>query len=644
MLWCERLTQDLSGPQLINDSKTPSGRAHVGSLRGVLIHDAVFRTLRANGREARYTYGVDDYDPLDELPAGRADEFRQHLGKPLCNVPPPDGSRTSDMAEHYIQEFFDVFSELGIEVEKYRMRDVYREGRFDEAIDRILNHGETVRRVYREVSGATRPDNWLPLQVICEHCGRIGTTEVTRYDGTLVDYECRRDLVKWAAGCGNRGRVTPFRGHAKLPWKLEWVAKWATFGVTVEGAGKDHTTRGGSREVASAALLELFQLPAPLNIPYEFFLVEGAKMSSSRGVGATAREVADLLTPEALRFVMLSTQPRRPVNFSLSATAMVKLYNDIDRLHAKGIGADDDAKLMRLCAPSGVVEPRFPPNFQLLVALVQIPRVDIAGEIAKRKGAPLVAADVFELDARLRVVKQWLKDYAPDDVRFEVQDAVPAAARALSHAKRAYLHAAAARLEHVEWDEVAVQTALFDVARLTPIDANEAFLAIYTALLGRDSGPKAGSLLSVLDRDFVLRRLRALPFSRRDFWSETSVSCDDFRRLIGDGALAALFQARLAFDIVELENVGGGKRLIDGKGVIEVSWQAQNKNHLVRVAFATVRALVDAELDADAEARRFGEDAREYLEDLEKQAKIHISLDKKVCVYHGFGPDAVVRS
>ena len=75
MLWCDKLAKRVSGPQLINDSKTPSGRVHVGALRGVLIHDAVFRTLKDHGIPVRYTFGVDDYDPLDELPAGHAEFF-----------------------------------------------------------------------------------------------------------------------------------------------------------------------------------------------------------------------------------------------------------------------------------------------------------------------------------------------------------------------------------------------------------------------------------------------------------------------------------------------------------------------------------------------------------------------------------------
>ena len=109
MLWCDQLAQRIEGPQTINDSKTPSGRVHVGALRGVIIHDVMFRVLKERGVPVRYLYGVDDYDPVDEIPYGQKEHFEKYLGAPLCNTPPPPGSDATDMAEHFIQEFFGVF-------------------------------------------------------------------------------------------------------------------------------------------------------------------------------------------------------------------------------------------------------------------------------------------------------------------------------------------------------------------------------------------------------------------------------------------------------------------------------------------------------------------------------------------------------
>lgn len=531
MFWCDEVLADVSGPQVINDSKTPSGRVHVGALRGVLIHDAVFRTLHDRSVPVRYMYGVDDYDPLDELPAGQDEEFRRHLGTPLCNVPPPPGSAASDMAEHYIQEFFSVFRELGVQTENYRMRDVYRSGRFNEAIDVVLRNAETVRRVYLEVSGSSRSSHWYPFQVICEKCGRIGTTEVSDYDGREVVYACLPSLVDWAQGCGYRGKVSPFDGRGKLPWKLEWVAKWKVFGITIEGAGKDHTTRGGSRDVAARCMKEVFAQEPPLNIPYEFFLVGGAKMSSSRGIGASAREMADFLPPGILRYVVVRTRPNRTVDFSTDERFVTKLFNDFDRLHTRFWASTAPEEERRIYALSQVTraEDYYPANFPLLLAILQLPHLDATQEIAKRKGAPLSSTDEKYLEARIRAARYWLVHYASEDERIVLQQCLPNRAHALTATQRAFLHDLSTALTSVSpWKEETLQDAIYDVTRLTPIEQPAAFKAIYRVLLDRDSGPRAGSLLAFLDPNFVISRFRELTFSTAEFWLETSITTDEF--------------------------------------------------------------------------------------------------------------------
>src|SRR5215203_6651243 len=116
MLWFAEIAGavDPQTPHVVNDSKTPSGRVHVGALRGVILHDAVYRALLWRGIPVTYRFGVDDYDPLDELPAGQKELFEPYLGAPLCNVPAPPGSKSPDLAEHFISEFWDIFKELGV--------------------------------------------------------------------------------------------------------------------------------------------------------------------------------------------------------------------------------------------------------------------------------------------------------------------------------------------------------------------------------------------------------------------------------------------------------------------------------------------------------------------------------------------------
>jgi lysyl-tRNA synthetase class 1 len=533
MFWCDKLTEALTGPQTINDSKTPSGRAHIGALRGPLIHDAIFRTLQGQGAPVRFLYGVDDYDPVDEIPHGQDGHFEKYLGAPLCNTPPPPGSQATDMAEHFISEFFSVFAELGIRPEFYRMRDIYRSGKFNEAIDAILRQADVVRRIYKEVSGSERAGTWHPFQVICENCGRIGTTEVTAYDGREVTYACRPHLVKWAKGCGHEGKMSPFDGRGKLPFKLEWTAKWRTFPVTIEGAGRDHSTKGGARDVAAACLREIFGQEPPLNCPYDFFLVGGAKMSSSKGIGVTSRDMADFLPPEVLRFLMIRTPPRQHVNFEATEVHILKAFHEFDRAKQRYFhdahSTPDERRVYELSQVAPEAE-YWTADFQLVAALIQMPHLDAVKELEKRKGAPFTELERKHLDLHIRAAKYWLDHYATEEERTRLQETLPVRAEELSVAQHGFLHLLAEQLRTVAWQDEALQIAVFNAARQTPIDQPSAFKAIYRVLLDRESGPKAGNLLSFLDREFVIHRFNEVPWDEVKFLEATGLTAGAFER------------------------------------------------------------------------------------------------------------------
>ena len=77
-----------------------------------------------------------------------------------------------------------------------------------------------------------------------------------------------------------------------------------------------------------------------------------------------------------------------------------------------------------------------------------------------------------------------------------------------------------------------MQIAVFNAARLTPIDQPSAFKAIYRVLLDRESGPKAGNLLSFLDREFVIRRFNEVPWDERQFLEATGYTAGGFERWV----------------------------------------------------------------------------------------------------------------
>jgi lysyl-tRNA synthetase class 1 len=521
--WADELAASVEGPQVVNDSKTPSGTVHVGSLRGPVILDVITRALRARGLPTTLLYGVDDMDPMDAQALLSPDAIEREMGRPLAHVPDPAGDCHASYARHFAGIFIDTFAGLGIEPDRYYwMSDIYPTGQMDPFIRTALDRAQVVRDVYRRVANVQHPDHWLPLGVVCPRCGKVGTTIASDWDGETVSVACRADLVQWAVGCGWTGRIAPLGGAAKLPWNLEWAAQWSLFGVTIEPNGKDLATAGGSRDRSEAIAREVFDREPPLNFPYEFLNIGGKKMSTSKGRGAAAHTIGSVIPPEQLRFLFVRHRPESVIEFDPEGTdAVPRLFDEFDRLAAATAGRDVKGEL-----PSGhesifrysLLDPAadvaaaadaFRPAFAHLALLVQVPGVDAAARVAAEKGSPLTGAEAADLATRLAAVRRWLEAYAPERARIEIRrDGLPAEAAALTDEQRACLRTlAAVAASEAPASGEAWQAAIFAAAAGQGLEARVAFTAIYLAFLGRPNGPRAGWLLASLERDFVIGRL-----------------------------------------------------------------------------------------------------------------------------------------
>jgi lysyl-tRNA synthetase, class I len=527
MDWADELAAQVRdrGPQVVNDSKTPSGTVHVGSLRGPVILDVITRALRANGVETTLLYGIDDLDPMDAQALLTPDAIEREMGRPLAHVPDPAGDCHASYARHFAGVFVETFDRLGIHPDRYYwMSDIYPTGAVDPYIRMALDKAALVREIYRRVANVQHPDSWHPLAVICPTCGKIGTTIVTEWDGERVTFECRENLVEWARGCGTTGSISPFGGNAKLPWNLEWAAQWSIFGVTIEPCGKDLSTAGGSRDRSDAIAREVFEREPPLNVPYEFLNIGGKKMSTSKGRGAAAHAIAEVIPPEQLRFLFLRPRPNQAIEFDPEGTdAIPRLFDEFDRFAAATAGREVKGELSpgyeatfrySLLDPAADVATEaaaFRPAFSHLALLLQIPGVDVAFRVETEKGSALDERERVILDERVGAAQKWLDAYAPESARIAVRrDGLPAATAALEDDQRRFL-AQLANLAGQAGPDTgdAWQARIFDLAKLDDLQARRAFEAIYLAFLGRPNGPRAGWLLASLDRDFVFERATA---------------------------------------------------------------------------------------------------------------------------------------
>jgi lysyl-tRNA synthetase class 1 len=528
MDWADELAARVSGPQVVNDSKTPSGTVHVGSLRGPVILDVIVRALRANGIPTTLLYGIDDMDPMDAQALLTADAVDRYMGAPLASIPDQVGDGHSSYARHHGQAFIDTFAGLGIRPDRYYwMSELYPAGALDRYIQLALDRAALVRDIYRRVANVRHPDSWHPISVVCERCGRVGTTIVTAWDGDRVHYECRARLVDWAAGCGNDGWVSPFGGRAKLPWNLEWAAQWSLFGVTIEPCGKDLATAGGSRDRSDAIAREVFEREPPINVAYEFLNVGGRKMSTSRGQGAPAHEIAEVIPPDQLRFLFVRSRPNQVIEFEPDGTdAIPRLFDDFDRYAIATAGRPYRGELApgyeaifrySLRDPEADVAAEaaaYRPAFGHLALLMQTPagttRRRLVETLSSDKGASLTERELEMLDERVNAVASWLTAYAPESARITLHtDTMPPGLDQLDSEQRTFLVALADAIEAGgPRAGDALQAAIFETASSMTLASSRAFAAIYQAFLGRPNGPRAGWLLASLELGFVVHRLR----------------------------------------------------------------------------------------------------------------------------------------
>jgi lysyl-tRNA synthetase, class I len=516
MYWADKLAKQIveSGkyrPFYVDDMKTLSGYPTIGSLKGPVFHDLIFKALKSTGENVKYTYVWNDFDVIDELSPEFKESMKEYLGFPLRLAPSPvEGFE--NFGEYFAQDFKKVLDSLGIEAEYLSSYDMYKSGIFDEVIKIALDNSEKIQDIYERVAGSKKREaGWLPLQVICQNCGKLGTTRVFEWDGENVSYKCEPELVKWAQGCGNEGKISPFGGNGKLPWKVDWPAHWKVLGITVEGAGKDHTSAGGSLDIARALCSEVFNYPEPFSPQYEFILVGGKKMSTSKGLGLKARDAHEMLPPELIRFLFSRYDYNQQINFDPSGTmAIPDLFDEYDRCLTAFV-KNGDSDLSRAFEMSHIGElPQkqeiFLPRFRDIANFIQQPTVDVFEKFAEVKGSELSGYEKEILEVRIKYAKIWVEKFAPDNLKLGLSENAENKFE-LSEEQKKYL-AEVINLVNSDSPAEELQIKLYELTKNQGINPKSGFQAIYQVLIGKDFGPKAGAFLRQYPKDKVSEIIR----------------------------------------------------------------------------------------------------------------------------------------
>jgi lysyl-tRNA synthetase class 1 len=278
--------------------------------------------------------------------------------------------------------------------------------------------------------------------------------------------------------------VSPFGGTGKIPWKIEWAVKWKVIGVTIEGAGKDHMTAGGSHDVAARICKRVLNYPVPYPFSHEFFLIEGKKMASSKGRGASAKEVAEIIPPYLLRFLMARVKYSRAIDFDPTGWTIPDLFDEYDRA-------------AKVYWKEGIKKDQ----------VVQMSNLDAQKYFEEKKGAKFTDPEKKELLQRIKYAKIWLDGHAPKEAIFKIQDKLPEEAKKLSKKQKEYLGELANLINKAK-DAPEFEKKMYELAKELDLPTKDAFQAIYLVLLGKSHGPKAAWLIMGEKKSKVTKQLK----------------------------------------------------------------------------------------------------------------------------------------
>ena len=301
---------------------------HVGNARPFIIFDTLRRYLEYRGYEVTY---VQNFTDVDDKIIKRGHEE---------NIPP------EEVAKKYIEEYFVDADGLGI-----KRATVHPQ---------VTNNIEEIIEFVKELEDkgyayAVNGDVYFDTQKFKDYGKLSGIKQEELEAGSRIEVNDQKrhpmDFVLWKAKKeGEPGWMSPW-GEGRPGWHIECsVMSRRYLGDTIDihAGGQDlkfphHENEIAQSEARSGKTFSNYWMHN------EYININNEKMSKSKGNFFTVRDISKLYDLEIVRFFMLSTHYRNPINFSdeilnQSKAGLERLYNAKERVEFIISKLSDDAE------------------------------------------------------------------------------------------------------------------------------------------------------------------------------------------------------------------------------------------------------------------------------------------------------------
>ena len=498
-----------------------SGIPHIGSMGDAVRAYGVALALQNIGYKAELIAYSDDMDGLRKIPAGLPDWLKDHIARPVSEIPDPFGDCHASYGAHMSRLLLDGLDRAGIKYRFQSGREAYKSGKLVSQIDRILQNSEKLGKKIAEIVGQEKYENVLPYFPVCSSCGRLYTASAERYlaNEKKVTYTCKGSRIgkNEISGCGHTGEADITKGGGKLAWKVEFAARWQAFDIRFEAYGKDIMD---SVRVNDWVCDEILGHSHPLHVKYEIFLDKsGKKISKSAGNVLTPQMWLRYGTPESILLLLFKRIAGTHHVGLEDVPALMDEYDSYEDFYFGKIKEDNQAKLTKIKGIYEYIHKLKPPKqpaphiaYRFLAQQASIYPND--PDRLEKIFARLVKYGMIKekndvILGKTQLAANWADDNAsgPGDEKFEVE--LTASQKKAVTELVGILNGEFATVAEAPENAKALQSRVFDIARTNGMEPKEFFTVLYRMFLNAERGPRIGNYFLDLGVDrvcFVLKR------------------------------------------------------------------------------------------------------------------------------------------
>ncbi len=528
MHWSDVIAKRLAesgSDHIIATGITPSGEFHIGHLREILTGDMITRAARRAGLNAELVFVVDNADPLRKVYPFLDPSYEEFIGHQLGAIPAPneDGKPDWDRftsegwsyGDHFLEPFLKALKQIGVEPRLIPNLTSYREGKFADAAKKACDNPDAIREIIERVSGRELPADWFPWQPI-DSKGSLDGLTITGYE---------YPMVTWTDQHGSMGQSDITKGEGKLPWRLDWPAKWGFNSITCEPFGKDHGAAGGSF-ATGVEIAAFFGHEPPQSLVYEWISLRGkGAMSSSTGNTVGPIEALRLVPPEILRLLIANSKPNKAIEFD-TGMGLVNLADEYERLSSRDfveersndtlsrrqrVQIEDAEAALRLSMVSaGEQAEATSVSFRHLALLAQI-KPDDDGIWSSLKESGAISGPTSVLSDRLKRMRAWIESkHFPEEMRIMIlTQPDETSLSGLDDEQRKVIPHIAAELDAAEWTAEGITLAFKNAALHAEAPMRSMYRACYAMFMGSERGPRLAPILANCVREEVCTLAKA---------------------------------------------------------------------------------------------------------------------------------------